>query len=250
MTRLFAQTKTAVATFSGASRAIRIGVIFTLVAAAAIAAASLRPAMAAQAAAGDTFVYRVVDGYSSEPRGQISYRVDSADAGRVVMSVFTERSGSKLAATEIYTPDGNWLRHPVVNRDRGVDYEFSQAYPNYDMPLDNGKQWSGRVNAVNPATGLLRSVRVDAEVIGTERVRVPAGEFDTIKIRRTVYAGDGEYRLGETTIFETDWFAPALGRSVRVARKSGYIDTSRGRENRAVRGDWDIYELVSAPTAK
>jgi hypothetical protein len=83
-------------------------------------------------------------------------------------------------------------------------------------------------------------------VVGTERIRVPAGEFDTVKIKRSVYAGDAEYNLRETTISEMDWFAPALGRSVRVTRNSGYLDLSAGRFSRVVRGDWNIYELVSA----
>ncbi len=248
MIRPFARTETLFSAIT--PRTARNSMIFTLVAAAALAAISLRPAHAAQAATGDTYIYRVINGYNSEPRGQVSYRVDSADAGRVVMSVTTERSGAKLASTEITTPVGNWLRHPVVSRDRAVDYEFAQAYPAYELPLDTGKQWSGRVNAVIPSTGKVTSVRVDATVVGAERIRVPAGEFDTIKISRTIYAGDGEYRFGETAISEVEWFAPALGRSVRIASSSGYLDLARGHLNRYVRGDWDIYELVSAPAPR
>jgi hypothetical protein len=233
-----------------AAHRFRIACMTIALIAAAWACYAPRPAGAAQYAGGDTYVYRVVNGYNNESRGQVSYRVQSADAGRVVMSVLTEESGAKLASTEIYTRDGNGLRHPVVNRARAVDYEFAQAFPNYEMPLDPGKHWTGRVNAMNPATGVTRSVRVDGTVVGTERVRVPAGEFDTIKIRRTVYAGDGEYPQSQTTIAETDWFSPSLGRSVRVARVSGYVDPARGRHNQFVRGDWDIYELVSAPAAR
>jgi hypothetical protein len=163
------------------------------------------------------------------------------------MSVSVERSGAQMATTEIYTPDGNWLRHSIINRDQPVDYEFAQAYPAYDLPLEAGKQWSSRVNAVNPQTGVTRSVRVDASVVGNERIRVPAGEFDTIKIKRQVYAGDAESYLRETNVAEMEWFAPALGRSVRLARNSAYVDLSRGRRNQVINGDWNIYELVSAP---
>ena len=212
------------------------------------------PSTGAQAApvVGDTYVYRVVNGYNNETRGQVSYRIDKAEADRIVMSVTTERPGVQLATTEIYTPDGKWLRHPVINRDQPVEYEFAPAYPSYDFPLEPGKKWSTRVDAKNSATGKHNSVRVDASVSGTERIRVPAGEFDTIKIIRSVYAGDAEFwlHLTETTITETEWFAPALGRSVRFARKSSYLDKNAGPRVREVRGDWDIYELVSAPPAR
>ncbi len=224
-----------------AVRACRNGLAAALFAASAIATAA--------PVAGDTYVYRVVNAYNNETRGQVSYRVDKVDTDRIVMSVATETPGVNIATTEIYAPDGNWLRHPVTNRDQPVDYEFAPAYPAYQFPLEPGKEWSTRVNAVNPATGERRSVRVDAKVLGNERIRVPAGEFDTVKIRRMVYAGDSSsyQHYTETNIAETEWFAPALGRTVRIARNSGYLDTSRGPQSRAVRGDWNIYELVSAP---
>ena len=219
------------------------------VAVTALATVAVRQADAAPVV-GDTFVYRVINGYNNEERGQVSYRVDSADPQRIVMSVSSDNPGLQLARTLVFTAEGNWLRHPVINHDRAVDYEFSQAYPAYDLPLDQGKQWSNRVNAVNPASGKTHSVRVDATVIGAERIRVPAGEYETIKIKREVYAGDTDYNLRETNIVEMDWYAPALGRSVRVARSSAYIDQSRGRRNQLVRGDWDIFELVSAPAGR
>lgn len=216
----------------------------------AVAAGWLPRAAAATPAPGDTYVYRIIDGYNQEPRGQVSYRVDKTEANRLFLSVSTERDGATLAATEVITTEGNWLRHAVINRDRAVDYEFAQAFPAYALPLEDGKQWTQRVDAVDPQSGKTRSVRVDAAVVGNERIRVPAGEFDTIKIRRQVYAGDAEYNLRETTISEMEWYAPALGRSVRIATDSAYRDTARGPRNQVIRGDWSIYELVSAPVAR
>lgn len=249
MTRHSCQNVAVNADHASAVQAYRLGLHFALIAAAAIAAAIAGQSIAAPAA-GDTYVYRVTDGYNGEPRGQVSYRVDRADAGRVVMSVVTERSGAKLAATEISSPGGDWLRHSIINRDQAVEYDFAQAYPAYELPLEPGKHWSSRTNAVNPETGKIRSVRIDATVLGTERIQVPAGQFDAIKIKRVIYAGDAEYNLRETTISEINWYVPTLGRSVRIASHSGWADIARGPRNRDVRGDWNIYELVSAPPAR
>jgi hypothetical protein len=218
---------------------------------AALAAATAQYAVAAPPVAGDTFVYRIVNGYNKETQGQVSYRADKAEADRIVMSVTTERIGAaQSTTTAIFTPDGKWLRHPVINRDQPVEYEFTQAYPAYEFPLEPGKKWSTRVDAKNAATGKLNSVRVDAKVSGTERIRVPAGEFDTVKIIRTVYAGDAETPKQETTINEVEWYAPSLGRSVRLASNSGYVDSSLFYQYAYVKGDWNIFELVSASPAR
>lgn len=200
---------------------------------------------AASPAAGESYVYRVTNGYSNEVRGQVTYTVDKIDTGSVTVSVTPDAPSLGVAHTEIYALDGNWLRHPLISHDRPVDFEFSPAYPAYVFPLDIGKSWSLRVAATNPATGKRNSVRVDSEVLGTERVSVPAGAYDTVKVSRRIYAGDGDGFLLETNIEETDWYAPALGRAVRSESKSRYIDQSRiSRVHVWNRGDWNVFELV------
>jgi hypothetical protein len=102
-------------------------------------------------------------------------------------------------------------------------------------------------------------------VLGWERVRVPAGEFDAVKVRRRVYLQ--YFRLGDrgqSVIDETDWFAPALGQVVRRETTSQYLRLAqRGRPSGLLRvsdGDdhsdggsvpryeqdeWLVYELVA-----
>lgn len=200
------------------------------------------------AATGDTYVYRVSNGYNSEVRGKISYRVEKADADRIEVSVTTDTPSVGAARTEIYTKDGNWLRHPLVNHDQYRDYDFSSALPVY---AESGT-WSVRVNATDAATGRRNSVRVDGEVVGRERITVPAGSFDTIKITRRVYAGDWDGFMRETNIVETDWYVPALGRPVRRESKSSWQDLSRCARGGCpwFRGDWNVLELAETSVAK
>jgi hypothetical protein len=215
-----------------------------------IAAGLIYPAAIASAAptVGDTYVYRVVNAYNNEVRGKLSYRVEEIAADRIVMAMTSDVASLGPARTVTYAKDGNWLRHPLTNHDTPVDYEFSQAYPAYVFPLEIGKSWSVRVNALNPATGQQVSVRVDGEVLGAERVVTPAGSFDTFKVMRRVYAGDWEAFRRETNIVETDWYAPQLGRPVKSEMNSGYMDSSRcGRGPcRPIRGDWSLFELVES----
>ena len=227
----------------------------SFVAAAVVTATTLSPVAAAAPAAGDTYVYRLSNGYNREVRGQIQYRIDKIDADRITVAVTTDTPSLGAARTEVYAKDGNGLRHPLVNHDFLRDYEFAPAYPAYVFPLDPGKSWSVRVTAVDPATGRRNSVRVDGEVLGSERITVPAGAFDTIKVRRYVYAGDWEGFRHETNITEIDWYAPVLGRPVRTESKSEYLDTSRATGGGIlggpiIHGDWTVLELAAASTAK
>ena len=213
---------------------------------AAILAAGAVPG--ALAATGDIYVYRISNGYNSEIRGTISYRVEKVDANRVEVAVTTDTPSAGVARTEVYTKEGNWLRHPLVNHDQLRDYEFASALPVYA----DGGSWSVRVNALDPATGKRNSVRVDGEVVGSERITVPAGTFDTIKIMRRVYAGDWDGFMRETNIVETDWYAPALGRPVKSDSKSSWQDMSRCSRGGCpwFRGDWNIVELAETSTAR
>ena len=204
---------------------------------------------AAAPVAGEIYVYRASNGYNNIVLGKIQYRVDKVDADRVAVSATTDVPALGGARSEIYDKEGNWLRHALTNRDQPVDYEFAPPYVAYGLPLDAGKSWSVRVNAINPATGQRASVRIDGDVVGAERITVPAGSFDTVKIKRRVYAGDwGTFTL-ETNIYETEWYAPALGRAVRSESKSEYIDSSRSRGGSfggaLIYGDWNVFELVS-----
>jgi DUF3108-like len=204
-------------------------------------------ATGALAATGDTYVYRISNGYNHEIRGTINYRVEKVDADRIEVAVTTDTPSLGLARTEVYTKQGNWLRHPLANHDQLRDYEFASALPVYA----DGGSWSVRVDAVDPATGKSNSVRVDGEVLGSERITVPAGTFDTIKIMRRVYAGDWDGFKRETHIAEIDWYAPALGRPVKSETKSSWQDLSRcSRGCPWFRGDWNIVELAATSAAR
>ena len=217
----------------------------------ALIVAACLAADVAAAAAGDAYVYRVSNGYNSEVRGKISYRIEKSTADRIEVAVTTDPPSAGSARTEIYTGNGNWLRHPLASHDQLRDFEFTAPLPVYVPPADAGGSWSTRIDAIDPATGRRHSVRIDAKVLGNERVTVPAGTFDTIKILRRTYVGDWDGFLLETRIEDTDWYAPVLGRPVRTESKSTWQDNSRCTRGGCpwFRGDWNILELaeITAP---
>ena len=202
-------------------------------------------------AIGDAYVYRLVNGYNHETVGHIRHEVTEATVAQgAIVSVTVDKPSLGLPHIEIHTQAGQWMRHSLDNHGIAVEYEFTPALPVYLSPLAAGQSWSVRVNAKVPGENTNRSVRIDGAVLGNERIRVPAGEFDTVKIRRIIYPGDaGDFKT-ETHIVEFDWYAPALGRTVRSETRSSWRALSGCRRGYCdYRGDWNVLELTEAHAA-
>jgi hypothetical protein len=207
-------------------------------------------------AVGDIWNYRVRDAYTGIVRGDESYRVIGIGA-----EISVAREGFGPSQVHAYDRQWNWLKRPATNLQL---FEYQPAYPALAFPLAPGKRWNARISATDPADGRRFPVRIDAQVAGWERIKVPAGEFDTLRIERTVFFGywlAGE--RGQSHILETDWYAPKVNQVVRRETRSQYWSELgsgvlgfvrvRGADRdgggpRYVPDDWLIYELVSYQT--
>lgn len=192
---------------------------------------------------GDSWTYQLHDGYTQISKGTYRYFVTAIEPQRIIVQVTHD---GEPAGTQIFTRDWNWLEKPMTNLQ---NFRYSPPYPALPFPLAAGKTWRAYINATDPATGRTNRVRIDGDVLGWERVTVPAGEFDALKIRRLVYAGNGDYDREEEDIREIDWYAPQLGQIVKLVRSSEYIDKrqtcDKGGCSRIVKDDWNVFELVS-----
>jgi hypothetical protein len=244
------------------TRLLLAAVSLLLVASCATNLSSTPPAgMAAEVSApelriGSTWRYAVSDGFTRLARGTVEYRIRAVEGSVVTVDV---RNGTQ-ESTELYTRDGNWLRRPATNMQV---FSYNPPYRAFDFPLVAGKRWESRATATDPADGRSFPVAVNGRVLGWERIKVPAGEFDTLKVRRMVYLdyfrqGD----RGQSVIRETDWYAPALNQVVRRETTSQYLKLARlerspflrvsdgddhsddGGVPRYEQDEWLVYELV------
>jgi hypothetical protein len=192
--------------------------------------------------AGQYWEYAVRDAYTGFPRGVYRYTVARADEKRIVVDV--ARDGERID-TYVYAPGWNGVELPLTNLQR---FRFDPPFPAFEFPLYPGKQWRRIVRATDPATGRTYSVHVHTNVGGWRHIKVPAGEFDALEVRRYVYAGNAEFFKLQEEIVQTDWYAPAVGYVVVAEGNSSHIDTSRSGGGRGrplrVRGDWLVAELV------
>jgi hypothetical protein len=191
---------------------------------------------------GQFWEYAVRDAYTGFPRGLYRYTVAHSDNNRVVVDV--TRDGERVD-TQVYAAGWNGIEMPLTNLQR---FRFEPPFPAFEFPLYPGKRWRRVVRATDPLSGRTNSVHVHTNVGGWHRIRVPAGEFDALEVRRYVYAGNQDYFTLQEEITQTDWYAPAIGYVVVSEGSSSHIDTSRSGGGRGrplrVRGDWLVAELV------
>lgn len=82
------------------------------------------------------------------------------------------------------------------------------------FPLFVGKSWSA--SYIYRTGSWAASGERQAKVVGVERVETPAGAFDAFKVEQTVSWSGTEGNRGQGVTRETDWYAPAVGRFVRM----------------------------------
>ena len=192
--------------------------------------------------AGDEWTYSFHDGYTKLSRGTLEYRVAAVDGDAVTVRLRHEGRES----TERYTRDWSWRERPMTNLQ---NFRYDPPYPALPFPLEAGKTWQAFVKATDPATGRVNRVRIDGKVLGWDRVKVPAGEFDALAVQRLVYAGNQDHFLSEEKITEIDWFAPGAGGIVKHSSRSRHLDTRLSCPpcNQWIDGGWNVIELVSRP---
>lgn len=194
---------------------------------------------------GDFWEYRVRDVYTGFDRGRVRYEVVQADADRMTVEILRDGQPSVPA---LYTQGWGGIEHTLTNLPR---FRFQPPFPAYGYPLAPGRRWYAVVNAMNPVTRETYRVHTRGRVVGWERIRVPAGEFDALRIERDVFAGNSTAVRSQEEIHETEWYVPALGRPVRMRAFSQHFDSSRGGGDGGgeyplrIGGDWLVSELVS-----
>lgn len=156
--------------------------------------------------------------------GSNTYRTDdSVRTGQLVLASLTHVAEEVFHDTAYrFTPPSRWLPDGLA---LGPSAWESGTYRRDDefYPM----RWQTRV------TGL-----------GWERIRVPAGEYLTLRVQRHIAFDHPERWRVLNTRTETLWFAPALGFWVRREWTGEYLRQGVRREREIE--DWVRFELTAA----
>jgi hypothetical protein len=198
------------------------------------------PIPAPELKVGDSWLYEQRNGYNRELLQTLS--VDVTEAGNDTIKLHVVPSSGPAEFIQTLTREINPRNNAMV---LGLLRDFEPAYGAYRFPLNVGQSWRADSMSVDPVSKKNLTFKIWGKVTGAQKIRVPAGEFDTLKIVRRVYPNDDEWWRSGTEILETEWYAPAVKRVVKREEKSEYVDTASGLPPLIRRGDWIITELKS-----
>lgn len=179
------------------------------------------PVAAPEIRVGDAWTYNIYDGFRGYLKGSRLYEVVQVTADMIVVAVTEDNATVTRAFTKSWNPfTGTLPENRIV--------DFKPPYPAFRFPLEHGRRWTGIVNATAPGSDRSVPVQVQARVVGGERVSTPAGDFDAVRIERWIRIVEGEWWRSDINVVETEWYAPAVGRTVRFQTEQAYyIDQTR-----------------------
>jgi hypothetical protein len=189
---------------------------------------------------GDSWVYEQRNAYNSELLQTLNVSV--IDVSNIASTLRITPSPGSEEFTQIINRELNPRKNAVV---LGRLRDFEPAYDAHKFPLSVGQTWRSEASSVDPVTKKLLTFKIWGDVVSAEKIRVAAGEFDTLKIVRRVYPNDEEWWRTGTRIRETEWYAPAVRAVVKREERSAYTDTASGEPPLVRPGDWIITTLTS-----
>jgi hypothetical protein len=147
------------------------------------------------------------------------YGIAFAEPNRdwVVTSVTPSRiEGTENGEPLTLTPELNVLESPRNKNSNPKALSF---------PLEIGKQWRFASDWVFKVTGSKGSSIGDVEVVGYEKVSVPAGDFEAFKLmsKGNIRGISAKNSVIEAEVTATYWYAPAARAIVKSISRNPYI---------------------------
>jgi uncharacterized caspase-like protein len=175
---------------------------------------------------GDRWTYRVTD-LITNLTSSTTLEAATITANRI----YTRRSSSTSDAGLIEVWDRSW------NLLRRGDIDYVPFYPTFQFPLEKDKSWSGTVSFAQLHTTTVHSIKMLA--VGWERVTVPAGTFDALRINIQGHLNQSStlwYSSG--SVNNVVWYAPAIRQVVKSE-----IDQTAFRTTSLLRNErWELVE--------
>ncbi len=159
---------------------------------------------------GDRWRWETKDRRTGIKQSEIDRRLTSVTASQIEGI----ENGDKL----VLSADLNVIDSPAVVPVGDARY--------LNFPLEIGKKWEFKYSFTNKLNSTKTRWQLEANVIAYERVKVPAGEFDTFKIEYEGYwNNDTTGRNGSLKL--TNWYAPAARGVVKIEYEDGHNYSTR-----------------------
>ncbi len=140
----------------------------------------------------------------------------------------------------------------------GASYEFAAPVPLLPAQVGGNSGGNTVTSYLDVASGRRRRWSQQLSAGRWERLRVPAGEFDCLRVSRVVGFEHVDENRRASTLSDTLWYAPQANRWVRREWRSEYTSAGisgagNAPEGIAGRDEWLLWELtayVPTPVAR
>lgn len=194
-----------------------------------------QPVEQPEVAVGNLWRYQVTDLYTGIKQ-TIAVEVQSVTGNRIYTQGSMTASGSS-AQGSIQV----WDRHWNLLRDGNTDY--SAPYPELPFPLTGGKKWSSELKY--PFNGGDWRQQNSGHIVGWEKLSVPAGVFDVVKIEIRGYwhLSHSNFRLaGSGPFTEVLYYAPAARQFIKREINRVFQSNQNAIGSYAIRERWELTE--------
>ncbi len=208
-----------------------------------VGGASGPPAPAPVYRVGDRWVYSARDGFRVPVTWDETHEITAIDAQGI--SVRVTQKGPTVDNTRME----QWAAPGIVNVGALFDNETRRFQPvpltRYQFPLTQGDRWNQVIKNFNETTQLAGTPSRFVQVGGWEKIQVPAGEFDAIRLRAIMRLDDETFWRYATECNYLTWWAPAAGATVRESKLATYVERGDTREPVQIRSQNALLELAS-----
>lgn len=194
---------------------------------------------------GDEWSYDELNGYNGKRAAQLRFVAEHGNPPALRVSVDgSPLSGLRDGQLEAY--DSAW----VVTRDGTYDRNnrYDPPLPLLPERLEAGarESWQSMVTHDENERALRWHVQIDA--LGHERIDVPAGSFDSLRVRRLIQFEHPDFFRSHSERVETLWYAPEVKRWVKRQWQGSYRPKLDSRTP-TLREDWIVWVLTGFTVA-
>jgi hypothetical protein len=193
---------------------------------------------------GDRWRYVETDRYNGRELGVLSARVEQVQPQLRVALAYAD---GRQRPDEVYAGAWNVVEEPAFDQLQRFDMPMPLIPPRIEI-----SSWqTTRAPYHVPGSSGTFVWQQQVSSPGWERVRVPAGEFDCLRVDRRIFFVHSDFFRLESQRQDTLWYAPQVNRWVRREWTGWYLWPS-GRRRTQVREDWiawDLLDYTSAPVS-
>jgi len=199
---------------------------------------------------GSTWAYDIVDdGKHLTSTESIATQTKRIHGERAFQRISDWSDGTRDISLENFSAGGQLHLHRAGDNSTQLTFSPAVAFPKLAR-VGQRVQTQGRLD-ITDSVHLTGTYHTDVQVIGTERITVPAGTFASIKVRMKLDISVEYHKNGDNLVMrvvgtETEWLAKGVG-TIKNVQKTHSDETTNGRRKVSDGVEIDVLRSYSIP---